>query len=175
MEHKYTAIPPPTNTYTTTPDVGAHGVGNSADAPSSGNVSPSTKVSTYSIAPSKPPPGQRTLSDDGSPSTATPTRRHALVFANWWLEIGACCLFIIALVAIFATLYPHQGKPQPQWPYGISVNSLIAIYVVVFKSAVSPLQRRICLCARVLRCRPRPRAVPSHDISWNAASVMLER
>ena len=34
------------------------------------------------------------------------------------------------------TLQPHQGKPLPQWPYQISVNTLISIYAVVLKVTV---------------------------------------
>ena len=36
-------------------------------------------------------------------------------FRLWWLEIGACLLFIIAIFAVVATLYPHQDKPLPDW------------------------------------------------------------
>ena len=58
------------------------------------------------------------------------------VYKNWWMEIGTCCLFLMALVAITVTLHPHQGKPLPQWPYRLSVNTLISIYVVVLKGTV---------------------------------------
>ena len=62
--------------------------------------------------------------------------RRAHVIRNWWMEIAACFLFFAALTAIVATMYTHQGKPLPQWPYQISVNSLISIYVVVFKGTI---------------------------------------
>jgi len=58
------------------------------------------------------------------------------ILKYWWLEIGACFLFLIILVAIVATLYPHQGKPLPQWPYHLSVNTVISIYVVILKSTI---------------------------------------
>ena len=77
------------------------------------------------------------------PSTATPEaaissvgRRHTHFLRSWWLEIGACFIFILALLAIIVTLRPHQGKPLPQWPYDISINSLISIYVVLLKATV---------------------------------------
>src|SRR5277367_1653535 len=53
------------------------------------------------------------------------------------MEIGACVLIIAALFAIIATLYPHQNKPLPQWPYSISVNTLRSVYVVVLKTSVA--------------------------------------
>lgn len=61
-------------------------------------------------------------------------RRH--IWKNWWMEIGACVLGLVTLVAVIGTLQPHQGKPLPQWPYHISVNALISIYVLVLKAAI---------------------------------------
>lgn len=52
------------------------------------------------------------------------------------MEIGACLLFVIAFVAIIATLYPHQGKPLPEWPFQISINALVSVYVVVLKTTI---------------------------------------
>ena len=82
-----------------------------------------------------------TINDAKVPShnavgSALPVRRRAHLLRNWWLELGACFVFILALIAIVVTLRPHQGKPLPQWPYNISVNSLIAIYVVILKATV---------------------------------------
>ncbi|OTA63156.1 hypothetical protein K449DRAFT_464527 [Hypoxylon sp. EC38] len=55
----------------------------------------------------------------------------------WKWEIGACLLILIAISAILATLYPHEGRPQPNWPYLISVNSLLSVYSAVFKAALA--------------------------------------
>ncbi|KAI0148250.1 hypothetical protein F4776DRAFT_673498 [Hypoxylon sp. NC0597] len=55
----------------------------------------------------------------------------------WKWEIGACLLILIAISAILATLYPHEGRPQPNWPYLISVNSLLSVYGAVFKAALA--------------------------------------
>ena len=62
--------------------------------------------------------------------------RQAHIFKSWWIEIGACVLSLVALIAIVGTLQPHQGKPLPQWPYQISVNTLISIYAVVLKVTI---------------------------------------
>ena len=58
------------------------------------------------------------------------------VFNAWRFEILSCLLFVLSLVAIFVTIYSHQGRPLPQWPYSISINSLVAIYVVILKAAM---------------------------------------
>jgi len=62
--------------------------------------------------------------------------RRAHILKNWWLESGACFLLLGALVAVIATLYPHRGKPLPQWPCRIPVNTLVSIYLVVLKGTV---------------------------------------
>jgi len=62
--------------------------------------------------------------------------RRAHILKDWWLESGACFLLLGALVAVIATLYPHQGKPLPQWPYRISVNTLVSIHLAVLKGNV---------------------------------------
>jgi hypothetical protein len=43
-----------------------------------------------------------------------------------------------------ATLYPHQNKPIPQWPFQISINTLLSIYGFVLK-VVIPVVVTSCL------------------------------
>jgi Protein of unknown function (DUF3176) len=54
----------------------------------------------------------------------------------WWLELLCCVLFIGALVAVVVTIYPYEGRPLPQWPYHLSINSLISVYIVIPKAAM---------------------------------------
>ena len=54
----------------------------------------------------------------------------------WWLELLCCVLFIGALVAVVLTVRPYEGRPLPQWPYRLSINSLISVYIVILKAAV---------------------------------------
>ena len=56
-------------------------------------------------------------------------------FSGWKLELLACLAFLTALAAIVATIYPYQGKPLPQWPFRVSINTLLAIYGGVMKAA----------------------------------------
>lgn len=58
------------------------------------------------------------------------------ILHNWWLEVGCCVLAVAVLFAIVAITYPRQGLPLPQWPYSISINSLIAVLAVIMKAAV---------------------------------------
>lgn len=71
-------------------------------------------------------------------STSTDSRQYKdqNVFDLWWLEISCCGLFLPALAAVIATLYPHHGHPIPQWPDSLSINTLIAIYIAILKAAI---------------------------------------
>lgn len=66
--------------------------------------------------------------------TQTP-RKHGIL-RQWWQEIAAIILSVLALIALVVTLYPHNNQPLPKWPYSISVNTLVSIYVVIFKAAI---------------------------------------
>jgi hypothetical protein len=58
------------------------------------------------------------------------------VLRDWLLEIMCCFLVFGASLAIVATVYPYQDRPLPQWPYSLSINSLISIYAVTLKAAM---------------------------------------
>jgi len=47
------------------------------------------------------------------------------ILATWWLEFLACALVILALFAIAIT----------NWPFHVSINSLVSICTVILKSA----------------------------------------
>ncbi|EXJ55040.1 uncharacterized protein A1O5_12779, partial [Cladophialophora psammophila CBS 110553] len=51
-------------------------------------------------------------------------------------EILSCLVSVSMLLIIIAILYPRRGLPLPHWPYGISINAIIAVLVVVLKIAI---------------------------------------
>lgn len=55
---------------------------------------------------------------------------------NWKWELAACLLVLVNPIIIFATLYPHSGQPLPQWPFRISINSLLSVYALVLKAGI---------------------------------------
>lgn len=57
------------------------------------------------------------------------------ILATWWLEFLACALVILALFAIAITLALYQGRPLPNWPFHVSINSLVSTYTVILKTA----------------------------------------
>lgn len=64
---------------------------------------------------------------------AHPAREHASFI--WWLEAGSCILIVGGLVGIIATISRTDGKPLSQWPLRLSVNTMIAAFSVLIKTA----------------------------------------
>lgn len=56
---------------------------------------------------------------------------------GWTADGVGCTLAVISLMAIFITLRLHAHKPIPDWPFGISINALIAIFSVILKAGVA--------------------------------------
>ena len=54
----------------------------------------------------------------------------------WWIEISACVLVLLSIIAIALTLAIHHNQPLPNWPFGISVNSLVSVFVVILKGGM---------------------------------------
>jgi Protein of unknown function (DUF3176) len=54
----------------------------------------------------------------------------------WWLELSSCVMFVTALAAVVITIYPYEGRLLPQWPYHLTINSLISVYIVILKAAM---------------------------------------
>ncbi|KAI0884332.1 uncharacterized protein GGS22DRAFT_22221 [Annulohypoxylon maeteangense] len=55
----------------------------------------------------------------------------------WKWEIIVSFLAPTVVIIIFATLYPHDGRPMPEWPLRISVNALLSIYSMMLKASIS--------------------------------------
>lgn len=58
------------------------------------------------------------------------------IMKAWKWEFSNCFLFVVAIFAILATLYPHNGQRVPDWPFSITINALLSIYALWFKTSV---------------------------------------
>lgn len=67
------------------------------------------------------------------------TFRYRTHWDSWRWEFCNAIVLLISVAAIPATLYPHAGKPLPQWPSYITINALLAIYSMVLKSCIAIL------------------------------------
>jgi hypothetical protein len=54
----------------------------------------------------------------------------------WQWEAAAILIFSAAFCAIFITLLAYDGRPLPQLPLLISINSLLSVYATIMKGAL---------------------------------------
>jgi Protein of unknown function (DUF3176). len=57
--------------------------------------------------------------------------------SNWILEILSCVLSMGFLVTIIVVLAIYDGKPMPDWPYGITLNALVSVLSNFMKAAMA--------------------------------------
>ena len=51
---------------------------------------------------------------------------------DWWIkEIGAMLISILSLLCIVTILRMHEGRPLPDWPFSITINSLVSIFSTI--------------------------------------------
>lgn len=60
-------------------------------------------------------------------------RRQLMI---WSFETVCSATFVAAFVAIVAVLSAFEHKPIPQWRYGLTLNTMISIFVVVLKASM---------------------------------------
>lgn len=73
---------------------------------------------------------------DGDHLTSPSNADEPNVWNTWWLEIAACAVAISSLLATFATIYSYVGKPSPDWPKWLSLNTVVSIYALLLKLSV---------------------------------------
>ena len=73
--------------------------------------------------------------EDGQRAAGGSYLQH--IFGRWWLwEVLSCTVALSALVAIYGTLNAYNGRQLPDWPSGISLNTLIALISAILKAAM---------------------------------------
>lgn len=97
---------------------------------------PST--SSTLVDPQRPPRKDSIESTTEFTHTTHPRRSiRSSYWAIWKYESAACILVLATPVIIFATLYPHNGQPLPQWPLGVSINSLLSVFALILKTSTA--------------------------------------
>ncbi|KAM7218679.1 Protein of unknown function (DUF3176) domain containing protein [Rhypophila decipiens] len=54
----------------------------------------------------------------------------------WWPEMLTCVLILGMFGAVVGTIHPYQGKPLPNWPYHLQINTVVSIYFTVIKACM---------------------------------------
>lgn len=55
----------------------------------------------------------------------------------WWWEAISIVVTALSLLAIVLTLRLYQDQPLPDWPYDISINTLVSLFVVFMKGSIA--------------------------------------
>ncbi|MCJ1262181.1 hypothetical protein MMC22_002051 [Lobaria immixta] len=75
--------------------------------------------------------------EGAKPITRKPQKSLGPVCTSYWTwEILALLVSFLALTMIVLILYLYQGRSLLDWPYAISINSLISIFSAVMKAAL---------------------------------------
>lgn len=94
------------------------------------------------MSPTLCQPENQLMCEEAESSTApltseTPDRTCPSRFWTIWKwEFTACFLALAIPFIILGTLYPHSGQPLPQWPFKVSINSLLSVYALVLKATI---------------------------------------
>ena len=61
-------------------------------------------------------------------------RKNSSWYHDWWVwEIAAVVLSLGSTTAIIAILAKYNGKPLPNWPYKITLNSMLSVLSTISK------------------------------------------
>lgn len=74
--------------------------------------------------------------DEGRYPLVTPPGKTPSFLGTWWPEMLSVFLIVGMLAAIVGTIFPYQYKPQPSWPYGVQLNTIVSAYVLILKTFV---------------------------------------
>ena len=70
-----------------------------------------------------------------APKDSRYTRVTSLCYrleTDWWIkEICAMLISILSLLCIVLILRMHEGRPLPDWPFSITINSLVSIFSTI--------------------------------------------
>jgi hypothetical protein len=56
---------------------------------------------------------------------------------NWTVETFSFIFSILTLAGLVVTLVAHQGKPLPDWPQLITINSVISLFSLLMRTGIS--------------------------------------
>ncbi|KAB8207581.1 hypothetical protein BDV34DRAFT_67357 [Aspergillus parasiticus] len=85
------------------------------------------------------PTSYQALSPDGSEihHQSDQDRSWSSKVNDYWVwEVLFCVGSLIALVAVIVVLRIYDGSPLPEWPYGITINSVLSWITQVFTSCI---------------------------------------
>ena len=72
----------------------------------------------------------------GEPSESGRSKRIPGILVGWGKEVLAAFGAVLALAALIAFLGVYNGRQRPQWPYAITINTVLSIFGIILKSCM---------------------------------------
>ena len=65
-------------------------------------------------------------------------RRESIgcIISYWWLEFLSCIIIIVTFTGLITILHNYQDLPLPDWPRGLTLNTILSLFGVIFKSPI---------------------------------------
>ncbi|KAM3064842.1 hypothetical protein ACMFMG_010449 [Clarireedia jacksonii] len=83
-----------------------------------------------------PRPGSGKVATDSKLLPQYAKSRLCTTFRVWSTELLSLLVAALSLAALVLILSLHQDQPRPQWPYKITVNALISVFIALFKATL---------------------------------------
>lgn len=81
------------------------------------------------------------LKDSESGSVSSGSSKH-LNGGNWTVELISLAIAVLSLAAVIGVLAHYNGQSMPNWPTGMTLNTLIALLTAITNAALAgPLQQ----------------------------------
>lgn len=82
-------------------------------------------------------PTTSSATNSNTPSATSPRDIFSSLLKQWKWETASCAIILAVPTIMVATVFPHGDQPIPRWPFKMSINALLSIYALVFKSAIA--------------------------------------
>ncbi|KAH0441178.1 hypothetical protein CcaCcLH18_02088 [Colletotrichum camelliae] len=117
------------------PNDGAQNFGTGRSSLLSKALTPSSASSTAGASDSRRDPS-RDISEkpDPKPDGDLLLSWNATLLA-WWQELVWCAISLLSVCALYIVLRHYDNKPLPNWPSGLTLNTVIALLATVARSA----------------------------------------
>jgi len=128
---------------------------------------PKRSASAISVVPINDQLHSATLNQEGFAvggySTEKVSRRviwgntQRRIIEGWWQEILCCLVSVVALITLTMTLRKFNNQPLPDWPSGITLNTVLACIATICRSALLiPVTEGLAQAKWVWFKQPRP-------------------
>lgn len=123
-----------------------------------------TQYDPYQVRPGSDDRGQMHGNDEAKARFRRPMRSMLFaILTGWWAEIAWLLISVGSLCALAMLLERFDNKPLPNWPAGITLNTVVALLSTISRSAfVGPVMEAVAQ-AKWLWFNKRDRPLRDYD------------